>query len=685
MSSRKSSPTIKRPREDDITDTMSSNSQALKPTDADSRPSTTGVKRRKHAPDVADDAKERDSSPDRSMSDLDEEGDDGDAFAGRPRHGNWNHGVASGGLRTSFGSVSLGSLLKAKALIPSTATKTSSSSAGPSASAETHFSLGPQIVRQVDTSEPESPGLVHPDQSSPQGFGEDATAPQPMSIDSDNIPTSGKTHVEDMAPSVPNTDGTNRPQAQAETQDKDRLEKSDDSPGKPGAEDSDDSPEAVSPSGSDTADAKGAEVGTDRGRVSQDGSVDTEDLDTLIPSSDDDIEQQRIYFPGADTGTDMCLFCAGKGHRAAKCPALDCSHCGGRHHILACPAMERCGKCRQLGHGASSCQEKLKLTQSDGLCCALCLEPGHLERNCDLVWRSFAPPSDVIKKVRQLPVYCYSCGAKGHYGPECVMRNSRGPRATGDKTWSRQNHDKFVDAKSSEMPISWPSDSPAGNERLRIRGRARVTQGNHIYFTDSDEDDEFIRPPIQRSHQANSRVSNSVQVEVKSKWSRLDANGATAPADSDDEYSPPPAVPPPEPRRPSYASASEGGSSNRGGHGQKQSGSRNAGSYPQSLPQRPPPSMVSAHGRAGGRGGGNQGRRPQQYQERQQQQPPQQRGGGHAGGRGRGNTNSQQGRNASQSGRGHGHDQKQQHHQPRQQYNNNQRGGGGRGRGRRAG
>ncbi|KAJ8062404.1 hypothetical protein OCU04_008945 [Sclerotinia nivalis] len=202
------------------------------------------------------------------------------------------------------------------------------------------------------------------------------------------------------------------------------------------------------------------------------------------------------YFPTTD-GIILrrCLVCGSSGHDRALCPDSACSSCGstGDHLTPACPRTTVCGKCRGVGHQTSHCPEKLRAAKED-IKCIMCQSPSHLEDQCHLIWRSFLPGPEEIKKVRNISVYCYFCGRTGHFGPECGLY--RGEPASGGRSWSSSNLEKYLDGTISHDSMSLRGNDYSIPSRAKkgftIKGKAN----DPIELDDSDDDEGFIHPKV---------------------------------------------------------------------------------------------------------------------------------------------------------------------------------------------
>jgi hypothetical protein len=254
---------------------------------------------------------------------------------------------------------------------------------------------------------------------------------------------------------------------------------------------------------------------TSRPGISQEESENTsvpeeqsQELSTKF--SELELSLQQKYFPAVNgiIAKSHCLKCGKTEHRTFDCPAWTCTACGGSHTSFSCPKNRRCGKCREKGHHVSECTERLAASR-DEMVCDLCQSKNHIETACHLIWRTFSPKSEEIKKVRVMTISCYFCGGDGHYGPECGLNRDAIPSTT----WSRSNHSKYVENLSNTMGMSRLGDNSfpprnMGNKSFSIKGLA----DNPITLDDSDEDVSFIRPKIN----GTTRHSN-IKIDQKMK------------------------------------------------------------------------------------------------------------------------------------------------------------------------
>lgn len=239
----------------------------------------------------------------------------------------------------------------------------------------------------------------------------------------------------------------------------------------------------------------------------------------------------RRYYPSLPNAPSSirCLTCGDDGHVADSCPQLTCAACGvrGVHFASSCPKNIRCSKCRQQGHQKSDCPEKLALAPSEGVACDKCGSSRHTEQSCHFLWRTFNPDVDSIRKVQNILVDCYNCGADGHFGSECGLHRSA--LLTGGYTWSVSNRNRYVDSETSSRAISAGKDyriPPKSKKGFSIKGSAK---NNPVKVDDSDEEEGFIRPKI-----APPPTRNHIHFADRQPANR---NGPQAP-----RYPPPPSI-----------------------------------------------------------------------------------------------------------------------------------------------
>jgi hypothetical protein len=196
-----------------------------------------------------------------------------------------------------------------------------------------------------------------------------------------------------------------------------------------------------------------------------------------VAETAENIESLRRYYPvdGGKSHVSCCLTCIRHEHTTPECPYLTCFKCGSRgsHFLGACPQAQRCMKCRELGHTRERCPEKLAVTASEKLlACDICQSTSHLEANCHHLWRSYnLEVVQYVQKVVNVLKECYSCGASGHYGPECGIH--RGPLLTDGLTWSTENWSRYVDPASTRLSLAETKDYRVPPKKgMSIKGQA---------------------------------------------------------------------------------------------------------------------------------------------------------------------------------------------------------------------
>ncbi|KAI1185060.1 hypothetical protein F5B17DRAFT_409435 [Nemania serpens] len=236
-------------------------------------------------------------------------------------------------------------------------------------------------------------------------------------------------------------------------------------------------------------------------------------------SHDEEFRLQAKYFPGAEDPSQHCLSCSGTGHATQACPELSCQFCESRSHTsFGCPTRRRCGKCRQIGHGVGTCQEKLALAADELGGCTFC-EADHQDDDCFEIWRSFKPSGLNAKKVKSIPAFCYVCGGKDHYGPECSLSDQSG-MAANRTTWSKANRDLYVDIESENVAIAWIGVDSSQSERGHFHIPGRATRKGHTYFVSSDESEEdLIHAPIKKP-QARTEIRIASNIGTMAERSR---------------------------------------------------------------------------------------------------------------------------------------------------------------------
>ncbi|KAK8099106.1 uncharacterized protein PG998_012347 [Apiospora kogelbergensis] len=269
--------------------------------------------------------------------------------------------------------------------------------------------------------------------------------------------------------------------------------------------------------------------------VSTQGNAESSRTATVM-SEDEEVRQLELYFPRVGDVQVVCLHCVSTQHRSESCPSLACGFCQSDAHMsYACPTKRRCTKCYQLGHGVDSCQEKLALAKDERPGCAYCSARSHTEKHCPTVWRSYQPGLTQIKKVKEIPCYCYMCGAAGHYGPECGLTGKKKSEPQVWTTWSKANRDMYVDPESTDIAVAQVGVDPSSaNEVSEFHIKGKATKKTHIHFISSDESEsEFIKPPVSRGGQGKGGISISTNIVQPSQPSggrpRRNRNGQPPP------------------------------------------------------------------------------------------------------------------------------------------------------------
>lgn len=346
--------------------------------------------------------------------------------------------------------------------------------------------------------------------------------------------------------------------------------------------------------------------------------TDTEmDNGTIKPGQtipQEELNLRNLYFPGVPFDVPFCITCTSLEHDTANCPEAKCKFCQEEHFTYQCPSRRRCEKCKQLGHSKSSCKEKLAVAPGEGFMeCALCQGQDHQEENCTELWQTYRPKIGFTKKVKQLPIFCYCCGAQGHFGSDCGLAERKGPLS---ETWTMAYASLYLDSESSELPIvdKHPLPPPPEDSKPVIPGRSIKPQ-SHVIFEESDDDGEgFLRAPTTSAGAA--RSAKSIQIKSNINFGGT-VTASTAPQQHSSQQQQPSKraqrrtaqqamavinAPPPPPRSGTrrYPLRS----------GKQASGNKSRGQQQPPLPPGPPPSNGGNSRGGRGRGGfSNLGRR----------------------------------------------------------------------------
>lgn len=225
-------------------------------------------------------------------------------------------------------------------------------------------------------------------------------------------------------------------------------------------------------------------------------SVQIYEPSTLAELSERDLREQVKYFYITHDPKTIdfkatpirCLVCTRAGHMAASCPKLTCAHCGkyNDHFPPFCPATQKCPKCREPGHTQAHCKSKLKVPNSE-LTCDLCSNAGHIEVDCELLWRTSGLPGVInVSDTRLKYIFCYECGRRSHLGNDCPTRQPGKPMGTS--TWSN-NQASSIQHSKNQLSIRSKGE-------LSIKGRAQQQQYISLDSPSDDEHTSFVRPRV---------------------------------------------------------------------------------------------------------------------------------------------------------------------------------------------
>lgn len=139
-----------------------------------------------------------------------------------------------------------------------------------------------------------------------------------------------------------------------------------------------------------------------------------------------------------------CLVCAQEGHMASECTRIVCTVCNskGKHFTKDCPTLE-CSTCHEPGHNNGDCHFVSESAQLNATC-KLCKRKGHVQRSCELLWRTATPPWKTNTLNRRVHLECYECGNGGHLGNDCPTRRPGKPMGSSTWTFRHQQVDSQV-------------------------------------------------------------------------------------------------------------------------------------------------------------------------------------------------------------------------------------------------
>ncbi|KIX01527.1 uncharacterized protein Z518_09253 [Rhinocladiella mackenziei CBS 650.93] len=223
-----------------------------------------------------------------------------------------------------------------------------------------------------------------------------------------------------------------------------------------------------------------------------------DDLDLQLKYALFDVDRDQIDL----SRPAVCLACLRADHTEQLCPEKTCQYCAavGQHSSRLCPKIRRCAKCRERGHTAESCTANLGVTTVP---CDLCGSLKHLEDACP--HRFFPAELNVNSGPVRLWISCCVCASKSHLVGDC-------PSADRDAAfrWSLQSFAPGQITNLTLEPSTREREKRAENrgmrpEGLRIRGRAGVHNARRSRYSlrsDSDSDEEFLRPRVQNHDSA---------------------------------------------------------------------------------------------------------------------------------------------------------------------------------------
>ena len=200
-----------------------------------------------------------------------------------------------------------------------------------------------------------------------------------------------------------------------------------------------------------------------------------------------------------------CLVCGQHGHMADACGALTCDVCGSfnQHATQSCPQVARCSKCREQGHERSGCPYKLKNVDINEVVCDLCERDGHIEGDCELMWRTSGRPWEFNLSNSNVRLSCYECSRSGHLGNDCPGR--RPGKSLGTSTWGTGRSQISIKSK----------------DEITIKGSAR----QHPIDIDDDEMDvgHFIRSKLPQPIGKGIQIKTGANQRQPHGWSPINS------------------------------------------------------------------------------------------------------------------------------------------------------------------
>ena len=186
--------------------------------------------------------------------------------------------------------------------------------------------------------------------------------------------------------------------------------------------------------------------------------------------TEEDQQLQHRYFCATDRRSYVrCLGCGDEGHMEDSCPASTCEHCGmvDDHSSRACVVFQKCGRCRQRGHGTVACKS-LRSVPAGGLgdTCDICGQLGHVEEECSCLGRTYFPTEANVTKVARshIRMACYNCGAASHWGDDCPTLPAFIPRT--NLVWRQEYADKFIE--DAEVRTTEASRALGGSQNYQM-------------------------------------------------------------------------------------------------------------------------------------------------------------------------------------------------------------------------